>query len=457
MDAASLARRFFSRRAVLWAGFGGLLLLMLTVAFTAEFALRHIESSSTDLRRQFLRRNRLLHAVRLQLYQSGIDLRDLLLEPRSAAAEARRRDLQNSRLRMFDAVAQLRVQSPAREAATVAELARDIDLYWNRLQPVLAWDAALRGTRGERFLREEVIPLHEQLLDLADRAAELNDRQLQAGERNTGQVFADFRSRLIASELLTIAVGMVLASLTVRRILSLERTSEIRYEQVVLGRADLQHLSARLVAAQEDERRRLSRELHDEVGQSMSAVIYELGNLQVKLPPAAAHLSEHLARARELAETSVGAVRNMALLLRPSMLDDLGLVPALKWQAREVSRRTGMKVKVAADNVPDELPDEYRTCVYRIVQESLHNVTRHAHAHAVRVAVRREADWLEVLVEDDGVGFNPRQEKGMGLMGMEERVRGLGGVFRVEAAPGHGATISVRLPLAESGAAGAAR
>ena len=137
----------------------------------------------------------------------------------------------------------------------------------------------------------------------------------------------------------------------------------------------------------------------------------------------------------------------MALLLRPSMLDDLGLVPALKWQAREVARRTGMKVRVDAEDVSDDLPDQYRTCIYRVVQEALHNATRHSKATHIRVTVRREPAGVYAEIQDDGAGFPSRQEKGMGILGMEERVRHLGGEFHVESEPGHGASVSIRLPL----------
>ncbi|HEV2448541.1 MAG TPA: sensor histidine kinase, partial [Candidatus Sulfopaludibacter sp.] len=198
--------------------------------------------------------------------------------------------------------------------------------------------------------------------------------------------------------------------------------------------------------AQEEERRNLSRELHDEIGQSMSALLVELGTLDSMLPPDAA-LHEQLQRVKRLAETNVGVVRNMALLLRPSMLDDLGLVPALKWQAREVARRTGMKVRVDAEDVSDALPDDYRTCIFRVVQEALHNATRHSKATQARVNVRQEQQQIEVIIQDNGHGFQPRLEKGMGILGMEERVRHLGGSFHIDSAPGRGATISILLPL----------
>jgi signal transduction histidine kinase len=137
----------------------------------------------------------------------------------------------------------------------------------------------------------------------------------------------------------------------------------------------------------------------------------------------------------------------MALLLRPSMLDDLGLVPALEWQAREVSKRTGLWVEVEAGDVPESLPDEHKTCVYRVVQEALHNIVQHASARRVRVVVRRDRDRLAIAVEDDGRGFDPARQKGMGLVGMEERVRHLDGTFEIRSRPGVGAALYIELPL----------
>ena len=214
------------------------------------------------------------------------------------------------------------------------------------------------------------------------------------------------------------------------------------------AREELHRLSARLVSAQEEERRKLSRELHDEIGQSMSALLVELGNFGSVLPPENAALQERLQAVKRLAENNVVVLRNLSLLLRPSMLDDLGLVPALKWQAREVARRTGIKVKVDAEDVPDHLPDEYRTCIYRVVQEALHNATRHSKATHIRVTVTHGESGVTVRIQDDGVGFHAPQEKGMGILGMEERVRHLGGSFHIDSEAGHGAAISIQLPLA---------
>ncbi len=194
------------------------------------------------------------------------------------------------------------------------------------------------------------------------------------------------------------------------------RQAHARYEEVAEARSQLKDLSARLVQAQETERRALSRELHDEVGQSLSAVLIELRNLSTGLGLRSDDQSRtQVEIIKGLVESTVRVVRNMALLLRPSMLDDLGLVPALSWQAREVSKRTSMDVSVAAEFVSDDLPDEYKTCIYRVVQEALHNCSRHAHANAVRIRVQQEPDRLTLSIQDDGQGFDVTADEGAGI------------------------------------------
>jgi len=166
-----------------------------------------------------------------------------------------------------------------------------------------------------------------------------------------------------------------------------------------------------------------------------------------RIVPAGEHaMNEHLAKVKDLAEKSVKTVRNIALLLRPSMLDDLGLVPALEWQAREVSRRGEMEVDVHSALTSEQLPDEIRVCVYRLVQEALNNAATHASAKNAHVSVT-QTDRLRVEVTDDGQGFDSKRVRGMGLLGMEERVRRLGGTLKIESRAGHGTTVVAELPL----------
>jgi signal transduction histidine kinase len=166
------------------------------------------------------------------------------------------------------------------------------------------------------------------------------------------------------------------------------------------------------------------------------------------VPVDSAEVRRHVGSIKKLAEASVQVIRNMTLLLRPSMLDDFGLVPALEWQAREISKRTGLRVHVTAEETATELPDQLRTCIYRVVQEALHNCARHSHARTVKVVVKQEPAKIVLSVEDDGHGFDARRVRGLGLVGMEERVTHLGGAFEIESGPGLGTRVAVELPIA---------
>ena len=230
-------------------------------------------------------------------------------------------------------------------------------------------------------------------------------------------------------------------------ILRIERQNRRRYQEIVQARRTLQQLSARLVEAQETERRTISRELHDQVGQTLNALLVDAANLAKRIPVEDAISRRYLDNIRTFADSSVNSLRDIALLLRPSMLDDLGLIPALEWQAREVSRRSGIKVKVAAEKVPDSLPDAVRTCVYRVVQETLQNVSRHSGAKSALVSVQQTEGSIVLTVKDDGCGFETAKTRGLGLIGMEERVKQLGGRLEIESQPGQGTLLRATLPM----------
>ncbi|MCL4401740.1 MAG: sensor histidine kinase [Acidobacteria bacterium] len=443
-------RLFTSRRMVLWAGFGGLLGMVVFMAWKGARVLSIIEPENARLRQAYREQGELLDTIRFGLSESASQIRDYLLDRDPAAVARRRFELERLRRATDDAVMRYGRDVPPEGAAVWRALKASIDDYWNALEPVLRWDAETRRRNAGQFLQFEVMPRQRQFGELAAVISGVEEENSRRTERNMAVLFARFRRELILSALLAVALSIGLALITVRRLMELERTAERQFQEVLRARAELQNLSQRLVAAQEEERRRVARELHDEVGQAISAVLVELGRLENRLPSDQSESRAVLSMVRELAERAVAQVRDMALLLRPSMLDDLGLVPALKWQAREISRRTGTKVKVATENVSDDLPDDARTCIYRVVQEALNNAARHARASSVRVDVRQEQGRIRVSIQDDGSGFDASQERGMGILGMEERVKSLGGVFRIDSEKGSGTIVSLLLPVAKS-------
>lgn len=437
-----------SSRLVLTIGFGGLLLLLVFAGFDTV-QLRQIQRRDDAIREGFLARTRLLEQIRSDLYLSGTYVRDCLLEPDPAKAEAHRASLQRTRNHMEAAIEHYATLLNEAQRAPFRDLNVALQDYWKILAPVLTWNAGQRRTSGYDFLRDEVFPRRTAMLGIADQIAGISESQLDSGKREVVDLFAQFRRSAIVSIGVIVGVGLILAIFSVRKIVALEGEAAARYAEVATARGELKQLSARLVEAQENDRRAVARELHDEVGQALTGVRVELANLSQRIrmrdTPGAEHKLEQI---KELVEESLKVVRNMALLLRPSMLDDLGLVPALQWQGKEVSRRTGLRVRVAAEGVSEDLPEEHKTCIYRIVQESLHNCAQHAEASTVRVSVRQEADSIQLAIQDDGKGFRPEHERGMGLLGIEERAAHLGGSTSIESRPGHGTTISIVLPTA---------
>jgi signal transduction histidine kinase len=435
-------------RAALLAGFGGLLILMAFAGVDAVSILNQIQTRNERIRNDFVHRNRTLEQIRSDLYLSGTFIRDYVLEPDARAAEMHRAGLEQTHRQMDAAIESYEKLLPAQESAAFGVLRQELRDYWHILDPALGWSPEQRRQFGYPFWRNEVYPRRTTMLGIADQIAAFNEQQLNAGNQQVGDLFAQFRLRLGITLAITLGLGFALAAFTMFRILRLENDAALRYAEIAKAREELKELSARLVEVQENERRTISRELHDEVGQSLSALLVELGNLSAALSGnVVQEMRGHVDVIRKLAEGSVEVVRNMALLLRPSMLDDLGLVPALQWQAREVSKRTGMRVDVAADHVSDELPEEHKTCVYRVVQEALNNCSKHAAARLVRVTVEQQPSHLLLTIQDDGQGFEGRSERGLGLLGMEERVTHLGGSFAVDSQAGHGTLLTIDLPL----------
>jgi len=432
----------------LWIGFGGLLLLMGVLGLSAISFLYQIEIRQERLRQDFVERDRTLERLRSSIYLSGTYIRDFLLDTDDVLASQHRRQFEETRRAVENGIDDYRRLLKKEEQKPFQRLGEELTIYFDTLTPALQWNAAQRSRQGLNLIREEVLPRRMNAVTLADQIQQVSERQLESSSQELGELFAVFRRNLIVLLALTLMIGISLASITIWRLFRLEDESRLRFEEVMRAREELQRLSAELVSAQESERRRLSRELHDQVGQVLSALMLTLGNVGSSIRTQ--NLDEafrQLQVAQDMTEQNARVVRNLSLLLRPTMLDDLGLLAALKWLAREVSRSETLQVDVAAEDCPDDLPEEHRTCVYRVVQESVRNSTRHAAARHVRIYIKRELRTLSVLIQDDGKGFDAEHETGLGILGMQERVTRLGGSLKVESERGRGTIVSFELPL----------
>ena len=240
-------------------------------------------------------------------------------------------------------------------------------------------------------------------------------------------------------------------------------------QAVAQQRSQLRTLAAKLTEVQESERQRLARELHDEMGQALTAIRMNLTAIAKDLPlPVSNRTKERLAEAAQLTDETLEQIRELSLDLRPSMLDDLGLIPTLRWYMNRFSNRTNIPVAFDASQIEQRtrLSPLLETALYRMIQESLTNVARHAAATQVHVSLAlcaadaaaapgpTKAQDITVRIEDNGRGFTPDEvlaqeesPRGAGLLGMRERVSALGGFWQLESAPNAGTQIQIRLPL----------
>ncbi len=272
-------------------------------------------------------------------------------------------------------------------------------------------------------------------------------------EKRDGRPFDDQDERLIVT-LAAFAAAAIESALLVAA--ERERATALAELAAARERERLrQEMLARVIGAQEAERARVARDLHDEIGQGLTSVLLGLRLVETSLegdPPDLEGVRKHGADLRELVAAALRDVRRLAFELRPTVLDDVGLVAALQRLAADVAARHGIVPDVAVDGLGQaaRLPGEVETVAYRVTQEALTNVVRHSHGSAVSVVVARSAGKLRVLVEDDGVGFDPAAvpATSLGLRGMRERAALVGGSVAVASAPGRGTAVVLEVPLA---------
>jgi signal transduction histidine kinase len=214
------------------------------------------------------------------------------------------------------------------------------------------------------------------------------------------------------------------------------------------ARTHLQAVSRQLVAVQEAERARIARDLHDEIGQMLTGLKLVLA-IGTRSTPAM--IQSRLAEAQSLVNELTTRVREISLDLRPAMLDDLGLLPTLLWHIKRYTQQTQIQVTMKHTGLDQRVAPEVEIAVYRIVQEGLTNVARHASVHEVAIWLWRTSDSIGVRIQDQGNGFAPKDvlaaHTSSGLAGMVERVRLLGGQLTIESAPGQGTRLTAELPL----------
>jgi len=425
-------KRSFHSLHVLGGGFAAILILLAASAWEALELQAAGGAAQQAAYHRFVAEEDAVSAFRRVIWQGGIASRDYFLSPNAAGQELLSRSVNGLESQGNVALGKLRDL----DGEVLGSLRVDAEFQ--------VWLRELRAApdKPRAYIAEVLVPRRLSALSLIEEFRNQGRKELMEAQDRFLAERTEASRTLITLLVASLTVGMAVAFLSLRIAARNERERQIHSRE-------LEGLSARLLEVQEEERRSLSRELHDEVGQSLTALRMEISHAMSLL--AGGEARTRLIRARELAERTVRMVRDISLLLRPSLLDDLGLGAALQWQLEDFGRRSGIRTDFTGADVGEDLSDLAKTCVFRIAQEALHNCEKYSRASLVRVILGQEGNRLQLEVLDDGVGFSLDARGlplgGTGIVGIKERAQKLGGTVLVESQPGKGARILVQIPV----------
>ena len=400
-------------------------------------------------------RDKQLSDIRKYVTQGVTSTRDYLVNNHSGSGELYEMELRRAKANSTKAF--LALNSWTGQAAALTQMDRELADFWEMLDHGRFSSAQQKSENGYDFLHLQLFPVRNQVFNslkgLSDAVAQDRTAMLS---RFTTELNRDLTYIFVCVGAI-ILICLFMASGNQRDRRNSQRESRRKLREVAEARDNLEQLSGRLLRIQEDERRKISRELHDGIGQTLTALRMEIHQVHFATSGGLIGGAERLLRARKLAEDAVHTVNDMSRLLRPPLLDDLGLAPALAWLTDQFTRRTEIRCRFEAKNLQEHLPDDLRTCVFRVIQEALNNCEKHALPAQVDVAVEQKATTLTICVEDDGKGFDlnqnnaPAFHSGLGILGMRERVVLLGGTMVIRSSPGTGTKLTFTLPVPQIG------
>ena len=437
-------------RTVLLTGFGLMLGLWLFAGYQVTQRVRLAQRNSAGIGTRYQQSQELLASVRTQVLEASVLLRDALLDP-DVTAQAEHRQIIETAYAAIDTLLKQYVPfvDSAAERERVDGLRAEIRDFRLASDEVLATDSS-RWPADARTLLRRFMPKREAVIRISDEVQALNRAAFIDQQRDITQTQAEMQRQVWTVFGVALVISLVIGWFVSRHAASLTSRLTEQHEREERIASDLQRLSARLIHAREEEQRRIARELHDDVGQALSAVKVQLAVAERRIERMGA-APALLADAQTSADTALHSVRDLSRLLHPSALDDLGLVAALESLVADFRRRHQIAIEFVHKGPDRRLHAETERAVYRIVQEALTNIARHSEATGGTVRLALDSETAGVQIEDNGIGFDvadverPGKRRGLGLLSIRERVTGLRGQVRIESAPG-GSRIEVELP-----------
>ena len=418
-------------------------------AFTARIDTVRREASSVAGR--YMRAQELLTTVRTQLLLSSVRVRDALLDPTAQSVIEHRDELDTSHRIIVMALQDYQPVIGTRlDRDPIERLSREVEQFHQTSLTVLAEAAGRSPSAVRDVLNRSIAPRREAALAISEEVQALNRVAFVRQQEDLTEIhrIAELQSRRQLGAALIVGLGVLLfTSLYAGR---LETRLRAQLDRDARISRELQQTAAKVLNAQEEERRTIARELHDEVGQVLTAIRVELDVAQRSIETAGGSAAT-LAEAQVITDGALVTVRNLTQLLHPAALDDLGLPAVIDAALRGLQRRHNIRAQLHQVDLPERMSRDIELAAYRIVQEAITNVGKHAQASRCDIRLTRLSDRLLVEIEDDGIGFvedtdRPIVARGLGLVSIRERASRLGGTFNILSTPGQGTRLIVSLP-----------
>lgn len=441
----------WSFRAALALGFCVTLGLWLYTGYAFTARIDAVRRDAGAVASRYMRAQELLSTVRTQVLLSSVRVRDALLNPDPTALADYRQQVEASYRVTVMALQDYQPVIGARiEGDPIERLSNEVDQFHSTSMGVLTEAAGRSPAAIREVLNRLIVPRREAALAISEEIQALNRRAFVQQQQDLTEIHrvAEFQSRQQLGIALVVGLGVVLfTSIYAVRLESRLRDQLARDARIS---RELQQTAAKVLNAQEEERRTIARELHDEVGQVLTAIRVELDVAQHSIEGAGG-TGAVLAEAQHITEGALQTVRNLTQLLHPAALDDLGLPAVLDGVLRGLQRRYNIGAALHQVDLPERLPREVELAAYRIVQEGVTNIAKHARASRCDVRLTQLSDRLLLEIEDDGIGFvedtdRPIVARGLGLISIRERAARLGGTFNILSNPGQGTRLIVSLP-----------
>jgi signal transduction histidine kinase len=445
-------RAGLSIKAAVFLGFGMILALWIFAWVQLSHRIAEAQNHASAINARYVKAQDTLASIRTQVLTATVAFRDALLDPNQNNIENYRKQLEQT----YSGVDQLlHAYEPVTEANAEGEefsrLREEIDAFRTTMLDVLGGDRSQWLAEARNLLRQRVTPRRDIVIAVSERVQALNRAVYVEQQSEIANIYRSVQRVLWQVLGLALAIGVGVAVLAVLYAGRLEQRLRRQMTRDFELAHDLQNLSAKLVTVQEQERRHIARELHDEIGQALTAIKVELAYAQRSIEGVTGPTTI-LQSARTITDSALHQVRDLSSLLHPAALDEFGLVSAVEAYLKTFGKRHGLLTELIHERMDGRLAPDIEAAVYRIVQEALTNVAKHAKATECRVYLVRLPEALRVSVEDNGVGFNAAalrssDRRGLGLIGIRERASHLQGAAVIDSTPGRGTRVTVELPV----------